>query len=106
MKLHAAIKLQYLNMIRSGAKSVEYRDYSEYWIRKLCDVPEGADMQQYRVDLIAGKVKPKFKDYTHIVFHCQGDTLTLPITDIRTYKGHSIFAIGLDLKSIKGEKKK
>lgn len=106
--VHAAIKTQYLNMIRSGAKDTEFRDFSEYWINKLCVVPEGADMQQYRSDLINGKVKPTFKPYTHITFHCQGETLTLPITDIRVYKGHTLFAIGLDNSSLvkkKGEKK-
>ena len=99
--LHCAIKREYLDMIQAGTKDTEYREITPYWVERLCEIPSGTSVDAYRSDLISGKVQPKFKTYTHITFHCQGDTLTLPITGIRTYKGHKWFAIGLDNSKLK-----
>ena len=68
---------------------------SPYRVGKLCEVPAGQTPEQYRSAIISGKVKPKFKPYTHIAFHCGSEGLTLPITSIRTYRGYSYFSIGL-----------
>ena len=96
--LHCAIKRRYLDLILAGTKNVEYRDMSPYWVQRLVVIPAGKDINQYRADIISGKVEPKFQKYTHIVFHCEGDTAKIPITEIKTYRGHHIFAIGLDNK--------
>lgn len=53
---------------------------SPYRVGKLCEVPAGQTPEQYRSAIISGKVKPKFKPYTHIAFHCGSKGLTLPIT--------------------------
>ena len=96
--LHCAIKRQYLDLIQAGTKNTEYRDMSVYWVQRLVVIPAGTDIQQYRADIISGKVEPTFQKYTHIVFHCEGDTVTLPILGIKTYRGHHLFAIALDNK--------
>ncbi len=93
--LHCAIKREYLDMIQAGTKTTEYREITAYWVERLCRIPAGRTIEDYRSDLIGGKVEPVYKPYTHITFHCKGDTLTLPITGIRTYRGHRWFAIGL-----------
>ncbi|MBQ9340047.1 MAG: hypothetical protein IJS13_06925 [Paludibacteraceae bacterium] len=94
--LHCAIKREYLDLIQAGTKNVEYRDMSPYWVQRLVEIPANGDIEQYRSDIINGKVEPKFKKYTHIVFHCNGTTVTLPILGIKTYRGHHLFAITLD----------
>ena len=104
--LHCAIKRKYLDLIQAGTKNVEYRDMSPYWVERLVEVPAGKDINQYRADIISGKVEPKFKKYTHIVFHCEGDTVTIPIDGIKTYRGHHIFAISLDNKDGAKNKRK
>jgi len=100
-QLHCAIKREYLDLIKAGTKNTEFRDMSGYWVRKLCNIPEGVSPDDYRSDIISGKREPEFKDYTHIVFHCEQDVYTLPILGIRTYKGHKLFAIALDNKKDK-----
>ncbi len=99
--LHCAIKRQYLDLIMAGTKTVEYRDMSPYWVQRLVVIPAGKDINQYRADIISGKVEPKFQHYTHIVFHCEGATATMPITGVKTYRGHHLFAISLDTEKIK-----
>lgn len=93
--LHVAIKQQYLDLIKTGAKTTEYRDMTAYWVGKLCEVPAGKTADQHRSDILTGKATPRFKPYTHITFHCGPDSLTLPITTIRTYRTRPYFAIGL-----------
>ena len=106
--LHCAIKQQYLDLIQTGTKNLEYRDMSPYWMERLVEIPAGKDISQHRADIISGKVEPKFKKYTHIVFHCAGTVVTVPIVDIRTYRGHRLFAIALDNKdnTVKKQAKK
>lgn len=103
--LHCAIKQQYLDLIQAGTKKVEYRDMTPYWVQRLVVIPAGKDINQYRADIISGKVEPKFQKYTHIVFHCNGATLTLPILDVKTYRGHHMFAISLDVTKVQQAKK-
>ncbi|MBR1809568.1 MAG: ASCH domain-containing protein [Paludibacteraceae bacterium] len=94
--LHCAIKREYLDLIQAGTKNVEYRDMSPYWVQRLVEIPANGDIEQCRSDIISGKVEPNFKKYTHIVFHCNGTTVTMPILGIKTYRGHHLFVISLD----------
>lgn len=99
--LNCAIKKQYLDMILQGAKKTEYRDMSDYWCGKIIDMGQypGKTLQEVIDMLKMGKVELKAKPYTHITFHCNGQHETYEIKDIKTYRGHSLFAIRLGKKA-------
>lgn len=100
MILNCSIKQQYLDMIVKGAKKVEYREMSDYWVKKICDMSAYGekyqnDLQELKQDLEKGVVELKTKDYDRIRFWCAGQVLTYEITRIEIYDGHKFFAIGL-----------
>lgn len=56
--LYLPLKAQWYNMIECGIKKDEYRDMTNYWIRRIC----GKDGVRYNTD---GTVKT---DITHVCF--------------------------------------
>lgn len=107
MILNCSIKQQYLDMIVKGAKKVEYREMSDYWVKKICDMSAysdkyGEDVQELKQALEKGEVKLETKDYDRIRFWCAGQVLTYEIKDIRIYDGHKLFAISLGKQVSKG----
>lgn len=39
--LHLTLKKKWFDMIASGDKTEEYRDFNDYWIKRLCDYHPG-----------------------------------------------------------------
>lgn len=97
MRLNCRIKKQYLDMITKGAKTTEYREMSEYWVRKIVDTDSygSKDINDLIDDLINGKTKLKTRDITEICFWCNDQHPVYKVEDISIYRGHKLFAIKL-----------
>lgn len=85
-------------MILKGAKTVEYRDMSEYWTKKLVDVEsyKGKDVEEIIEGIQSGDLKLRPRPIKTMTFYCERKKKAVyKVTDIRAYKGHKLFAIGL-----------
>ena len=92
-----ALKAVFFESIKRGAKTVEYRDFSNpYYIRKFVDTskyPSKKDEEIADILVKGGKLYPR--GVTHLRFHCQGKTMLVEVKDITVYNGHTTFAIKL-----------
>lgn len=55
--LFLPLKAKWYNMIESGFKKEEYREYKPFWIKRLMGFMEYCGVKEYY-----------FKDYTHVCF--------------------------------------
>lgn len=97
MTIDLRLKKVYFESIRRGTKTVEYRDFSnDYYIRKFVDMSKypGKDEGEIRDMLVKGG-KLHVRDVTHLRFHCQDKAMTVRVLEIRSYPGHTTFAIRL-----------
>ncbi|MCR5697756.1 MAG: hypothetical protein K6G73_12355 [Marinilabiliaceae bacterium] len=92
--LDLSVKEPFFDSIVRGAKKIEYREMSEYWIKKLVDTDKykTKDIEQLRM-AIYSDIEPKFIHYDNIRFHCGERQITCKLKDIRTYPHHRCFAI-------------
>lgn len=98
MNINASIKKQYLEQIIKGAKTTEYREMTEYWTQKLVDVEsyKGKDVAEIIEGLQTGKLELHPRPIKQMTFYCERKKGAIyKVTDIRAYKGHKLFAIGL-----------
>ena len=97
--LHCSIKEQFLNAIIRGAKRTEYRDMSEYWIKRLVDTSKynTTDIEKLCI-AICSDPSPKWLHYDQIRFHCANRTASYQIKKIVCYKHYRCFAIHLGEK--------
>lgn len=95
--LYVTVYQQFFDQIARGVKKTEYRQMSEYWVKRLVDVSQynGMDLQSIRIGLLNGKIEPHWNDYTHIRFKCGKNYLLCEIKGINVYRGHDIFCIKL-----------
>lgn len=94
-----ALKAVYLEPTRMGVKTVEYRNCTEYWTKKLVDTESygGLSVREVMDGLHDGTIDLHPRDWTHILFHESGTgvTLEVAIRYIKFYKGHHCFCIGI-----------
>ena len=98
MNVNASIKKQYLDMILKGAKTTEYREMTDYWTKKLVDIEsyKGRDVEEIIEGLQSGELELRPRPIKQISFYCERKLgAVYKVTDIRAYKGHKLFAIGL-----------
>lgn len=98
MNINASIKKQYLEQIIKGTKTTEYREMTEYWTQKLVDVEsyKGKDVAEIIEGLQTGKLELHPLPIKQMTFYCERKKSAIyKVTDIRAYKGHKLFAIGL-----------
>ena len=98
MNINASIKKQYLEQIVKGTKTTEYREMTEYWTQKLVDVEsyKGKDVAEIIEGLQTGKLELYPRPIKQMTFYCERKKGAIyKVTDIRAYKGHKLFAIGL-----------
>lgn len=95
--LYATLFQKYFDQIARGTKTTEYRDMSDYWVKRLVDVDkyETKDTAAIRNGLVKGTLEPHWKDWTHIRFKCGNHYLLCEIKGIKVYRGHDIFCIAL-----------
>lgn len=88
--LNCAVKPIYYNQIKKGTKRNEYRDLSDYWISKML---AAEDVNKARESMgekglkafamkKAGTNALRWTPYTHINFHCSGQSMEFEITRI------------------------
>lgn len=105
--LNAALKRVWFEAVRVGAKKIEYRDMTEYWMRKLVDLkayPSDLTETNIKDGIVSGDLPLHPIKYDVICFHCQGDEVTLKWEGLDVYTGHRWFCIKLGDKV--SEKKK
>lgn len=95
--LYATLYQIYFDQIARGTKTTEYRDMSEYWIKRLIDVSkyDTTDLQEIKNGIVKGELKPHWRDWTHIRFKCGNSYLLCKIKGINVYRGHDTFCIKL-----------
>lgn len=97
--LDMALKPVYLEATRTGAKKVEFRTSTDYWVKKLVDIESygGLSVREVFNGLHDGELELKPRDWTHILFHESGSNVTLlvELKSIKFYRGHHGFCIHL-----------
>lgn len=95
--LYATLYQQFFDQIARGTKTTEYRQMSDYWIKRLLveEKYNGMTPQEIRDGLVMGKLKPYWEDWTHIRFKCGNNYLLCEIKGFAIYRGHDIFCIKL-----------
>ena len=67
--LHLVLKRKWWDMIASGEKKEEYREFNEYWTKRLLILTRrGQDVFHYFGDLDESEIV-KYKDFDAICFH-------------------------------------
>ena len=80
-----SLKKQWFDQIRSGRKRVEYRDLSNaYYLNKFVNTGAYQNMGDSEIidGLKKGKLKPKWREFTHARFHCMGQTMLVSVKGI------------------------
>lgn len=98
MTTDMALKGVYLEPMRRGVKTIEYRDLTEYYVNKLVDVASyNKPIREIMDGLHDGTLELKTKDITHIMFHESktGVRLKAEVRYIKVFKGHHCFCIGI-----------
>ncbi len=95
--LYATLYRQWFDQIARGAKKIEYRQMSDYWVKKLVDVEKyaGKDVTEIKNGIVSGKLQPHWRGWTHIRFKCGSSYLLCEIKGIGVYRGHEMFCIKL-----------
>lgn len=103
--IYATLYQQYFDQVARGTKTTEYRQMSDYWIKRLLDVDKynTKDLSEIKNGIVSGKLQPHWRDWTHIRFKCGKSYLLCEIKGISTYRGHDIFCIKLGkVKPVEG----
>ncbi len=66
MMLELILKKQWFDLIESGQKPEEYRDFKEYWLKRLCVLHPGAIGGDFMDNHKVGAYT--FKEFTHVRF--------------------------------------
>ena len=87
----------YFDAILRGAKTTEYRDFSDYWIGKLVDKAfyNGMTAGEIKDALTSGRMPLKYNNYKYIRFWNKERNMLVEVKDVKVHKGHSMFAIKL-----------
>ena len=93
LNLNVAVKFEYFALISEGKKNEEFRDITPYWVERLCVMPEDMTAEKMSEAVSEGKIKPQFKPYTHITFHCGTHQTIREITSIRVSDDGTFFVI-------------
>lgn len=98
-ELNLALKPIFFRAVKSGAKTVEYRDYTEYWGGKLIDVNayKGKELRDIMDGIYSGELEFKPMTYDRLLFHESGTQRTMMVEclGIKYFQGHLGFAIQL-----------
>lgn len=89
----------YFDAISRGAKTVEYRDMTPYYVGKFVDVEKYDGRNEYEiVELLrnGGKFYPRKIDT--ITFFCNDRKMVVEVKEVRVYAHHTTFAIKLGRK--------
>lgn len=89
----------HLDNIETGAKTIEFREMTDYWIERLVDMAKlpGKTPSEVRLMLLRGEEVP-FVQYDEVVFHSGERSVTTEYVGISTYKNHRLFAIRIRMK--------
>ena len=97
--IELALKPVYLEAIRMGAKTTEFRKCDEYYVQKLVDMSKYPNMDARDImdGLHDGTLELFPKDIGEILFHESGSgrQLRVKVRYVRFYRGHHNFCIGL-----------
>lgn len=96
--LDMSVKTVFFEPIRNGAKTTEYRDFTEYWVNKLLDTDRyGKTPEDIINGLLDGSLEVIQRPYRYILFHESGHKRTVKVEmgQVRTYVGHRAFCIDL-----------
>lgn len=67
--LHLVLKRKWWDMIASGEKKEEYRDFNEYWIKRILILTEQWQKKVHYFGNLDEEGIVKFKDFDSICFH-------------------------------------
>jgi hypothetical protein len=83
-QLHLILKGKWYDMIASGVKPEEYRDLTEYWIKRLLILTKDGEKICHYFGRLEQERIINFKDYSHVCFH-RGYTSTTMIFEIEGF---------------------
>lgn len=67
--LHLVLKRKWWDMIASGEKKEEYRDFNEYWTKRILILSEQGKKKSHYFEILDEEEIVEYKDFDAICFH-------------------------------------
>lgn len=100
--LDLALKQTWFNEIKSGRKKKEYRQFNnDYYAKKLLRYGDyvGKTIPEIKDGIKSGKLPIKAVPYTHIRFHCNGQSMLVEFKGLSVEGGNYVIDLGKVISS-------